>query len=51
MALSFTVYNCSDRSVKQHFLRLESSYNLCAVVTSTNHLHCATDDAAETNST
>ena len=51
MALSFTAYKCSNRSAK-HFLTRDSSYDLYAVVTSTNLLHCATNAAtAESNST
>ena len=48
MASSFTAYKCSNRSAK-HFLTLDSSYDLCAAVTSPNLLHCAT--TAESNST
>jgi len=51
MALSFIAYKCSNRVVK-HFLKLDYSYDLCAVLTSTIHLHCATAAAAaESNST
>jgi len=50
MALSFIAYKCSNLSVK-HFLKLDYSYDLCAVLTSTSLLHCATAAAAaESNS-